>query len=73
MQDKTNPFRFPFIGVEKYLNLFSNNNYDDYCLAFLFTNRDFDNGVLGLAWVGASSGAVFYVCNRCAVKFLCLQ
>lgn len=40
------------IGVEKFLDLASSNNYNDYCLAYVFTQRDFDNGVLGLAWVG---------------------
>ena len=56
MEDKSNPFRFPYIGVEKYLDLHSSRNFDDYCLAYLFTNRDFDDGVLGLAWVGTVTG-----------------
>lgn len=55
-KDTTNPFRFPNIGVEKFLELNSEQNHDDYCLAYVFTDRDFDDGVLGLAWVGAPSG-----------------
>lgn len=55
-KDRSNPFRFPNIGVEKFLELNSEQNHDDYCLAYVFTDRDFDDGVLGLAWVGAPSG-----------------
>jgi len=56
MQDESNPFRYPFIGIERFLNLASVRNYDDHCLSFVFTSRDFDDGVLGLAWVGAIAG-----------------
>lgn len=55
-RDRSNPFRFANIGVEKFLELNSEQNHDDYCLAYVFTDRDFDDGVLGLAWVGAPSG-----------------
>ena len=55
-KEKSNPFRFSNIGVEKFLELNSEQNHDDYCLAYVFTDRDFDDGVLGLAWVGAASG-----------------
>lgn len=55
-KDRTNPFRFANIGVEKFLELNSEQNHDDYCLAYVFSDRDFDDGVLGLAWVGAPSG-----------------
>lgn len=54
--DSSNPFRLANIGVEKFLELNSEQNHDDYCLAYVFTDRDFDDGVLGLAWVGAPSG-----------------
>lgn len=46
--------------MEKFLELNSEQNHDDYCLAYVFTDRDFDDGVLGLAWVGAPSGRL---CN----------
>eukprot|EP00049_Salpingoeca_infusionum_P014341 m.267996 g.267996 ORF g.267996 m.267996 type:complete len:710 (+) comp15649_c0_seq1:490-2619(+) len=30
--------------------------FDDYCLVHVFTNQEFDGGLLGLAWVGSASG-----------------
>ncbi|KAJ7986135.1 hypothetical protein DPEC_G00347650 [Dallia pectoralis] len=63
-KDITNPFRFPNIGVEKFLELNSEQNHDDYCLAYLFSDRDFDDGVLGLAWVGAPVGSSGGICEK---------
>ncbi|XP_053573502.1 disintegrin and metalloproteinase domain-containing protein 10 isoform X2 [Bombina bombina] len=63
-RDPSNPFRFPNIGVEKFLELNSEQNHDDYCLAYVFTDRDFDDGVLGLAWVGAPSGSSGGICEK---------
>ena len=40
------------IGVAKFLELNSETKHDDHCLAYMFTYRDFDDGVLGLAWIG---------------------
>ncbi|KAM9493089.1 disintegrin and metalloproteinase domain-containing protein 10 [Clarias gariepinus] len=62
--ETTNPFRFPNIGVEKFLELNSEQNHDEYCLAYVFTDRDFDDGVLGLAWVGAPSGSSGGICEK---------
>ena len=31
---------------------FSEENYDQFCLAYMFTYRDFEGGTLGLAWTG---------------------
>ncbi|XP_076295147.1 disintegrin and metalloproteinase domain-containing protein 10 [Lasioglossum baleicum] len=46
-------YRFPGnYGVEKYLELFSEEDYDAFCLAYMFTYRDFEKGTLGLAWTG---------------------
>ncbi|KAF0313192.1 Disintegrin and metalloproteinase domain-containing protein 10 [Amphibalanus amphitrite] len=46
-------YRFPGnYGVEKYLEKFSEENYDSFCLAYMFTYRDFEGGTLGLAWTG---------------------
>ncbi|KAM9817495.1 disintegrin and metalloproteinase domain-containing protein 10-like [Neosynchiropus ocellatus] len=56
--DKSNPFRFPNIGIEKYLDLYSYQNHDEYCLAYIFTDRDFDSGVLGLAYVGSATAGI---------------
>ncbi|XP_060770598.1 disintegrin and metalloproteinase domain-containing protein 10-like [Neoarius graeffei] len=61
---RSNPFRFANIGVEKFLELNSEQNHDDYCLAYVFTDRDFDDGVLGLAWVGAPSGSSGGICEK---------
>ncbi|KAL3065454.1 hypothetical protein OYC64_015596 [Pagothenia borchgrevinki] len=63
-KDRTNPFRFANIGVEKFLELNSEQNHDDYCLAYVFSDRDFDDGVLGLAWVGAPSGSSGGICEK---------
>ncbi|TSK20045.1 Disintegrin and metalloproteinase domain-containing protein 10 [Bagarius yarrelli] len=62
--DRSNPFRFANIGVEKFLELNSEQNHDEFCLAYVFTDRDFDDGVLGLAWVGAPSGSSGGICEK---------
>jgi len=48
----SSPYRHANIGVEKLLEINSEENHDDVCLAYVFTYRDFADGVLGLAWVG---------------------
>ena len=52
--DSTVPgYKYPSnYGVEKYLEIFSEDNFDDFCLAYMFTHRDFEGGTLGLAWTG---------------------
>jgi disintegrin and metalloproteinase domain-containing protein 10 len=46
-------YRFPSnYGVERFLELFSEEDYDAFCLAYMFTYRDFEGGTLGLAWTG---------------------
>ena len=42
-----------FIGVASFLDRYSTADYGDYCLSYLFTYRDFDDGVLGLAYIAA--------------------
>ena len=32
--------------------LFTEEDYDQFCLAYMFTYRDFEMGTLGLAWTG---------------------
>ncbi|XP_015177253.1 PREDICTED: disintegrin and metalloproteinase domain-containing protein 10-like [Polistes dominula] len=57
-------YRFPGnYGVEKYLELFSEEDYDAFCLAYMFTYRDFEMGTLGLAWTGDLKNAGG-VCER---------
>lgn len=51
-------YRFPNnYGVEKFLELFSEEDYDAFCLAYMFTYRDFEMGTLGLAWTGDMKNA----------------
>ena len=61
-QEPSNPYRSNNIGVEKLLEINSLNNHDGFCLAYVFTYRDFADGVLGLAWV-AEQGTTS---NHCA-------
>lgn len=42
-------------GAEKYLEMLSEYDFSEYCLATAFTSRDFENGVIGLAWVASSN------------------
>ena len=42
------------ISMMSYLIKWSEIDHDDYCLALLFTNRDFPGGALGLAWIADS-------------------
>ena len=46
----------PNIAVTDFLDLWSQENHDAFCLAMLLTYRDFDGGVLGLAWVAEPPG-----------------
>ncbi|XP_053387850.1 disintegrin and metalloproteinase domain-containing protein 10-like isoform X3 [Mercenaria mercenaria] len=59
-----NRFCQPNIDVSNFLNLNSLLDHDDFCLAYVFTYRDFSAGTLGLAWVGASNSASGGVCER---------
>ena len=58
------PFRSRNIGVEKFLENVSLEDFDDYCLAYVFTMRDFENGVLGLAWVAQPEGSSGGICEK---------
>ncbi|XP_065658386.1 disintegrin and metalloproteinase domain-containing protein 10 isoform X2 [Hydra vulgaris] len=51
------------IGVEKFLDIASLENHDEYCLSYVFAYREFADGVLGLAWIGDSGGAGG-ICDR---------
>uniref|UniRef100_A0A8C6SLH4 ADAM10 endopeptidase n=1 Tax=Neogobius melanostomus TaxID=47308 RepID=A0A8C6SLH4_9GOBI len=50
-EDKKDPLQRLYIGPEKLLSVYSENNWGNYCLSYLLTNRDY-SGVLGLAWEG---------------------
>ncbi|XP_020711523.2 disintegrin and metalloproteinase domain-containing protein 10-like [Athalia rosae] len=51
LQDPTYRFTGSY-GVEEFLELFSEEDYDAFCLSYMFTYRDFEKGTLGLAWTG---------------------
>ncbi|XP_053204127.1 disintegrin and metalloproteinase domain-containing protein 10-like [Panonychus citri] len=59
-----NPFCSPNIDVSNFLNLNSQFNHNDFCLAYIFTYRDFSGGTLGLAWVASTSGASGGICEK---------
>lgn len=62
-------YRYPSTyGVEKFLELFSEEDYDAFCLAYMFTYRDFEGGTLGLAWTGDLKNAGG-VCEKNGVSF----
>ena len=56
-----NPYRDENIGVEKLLELNSEEDHNDVCLAYVFTYRDFADGVLGLAWVGETGNQNYHL------------
>ncbi|EDV28932.1 uncharacterized protein TRIADDRAFT_52298 [Trichoplax adhaerens] len=51
--DKNNVLHNNNLGVNALLKLYSQNNYNEFCTSFLFTYRTFQNGVLGLAYIGS--------------------
>ncbi|XP_028044580.2 disintegrin and metalloproteinase domain-containing protein 10 isoform X1 [Monomorium pharaonis] len=59
-----NPFCLENIDVSNFLNLHSLSNHEDFCLAYVFTYRDFTGGTLGLAWVASASGASGGICEK---------
>ncbi|KAH9495674.1 Disintegrin and metalloproteinase domain-containing protein 10 [Bulinus truncatus] len=54
----------PNIDVSNFLNLNSMDQHDEFCLAYIFTHRDFTRGTLGLAWVGAREVASGGICEK---------
>lgn len=61
---ETNQFCLENIDVSNFLNLHSLGNHTDFCLAYVFTYRDFTGGTLGLAWVASASGASGGICEK---------
>ena len=64
LKREQNPFCSPNIDVSNFLNLNSQFNHNDFCLAYIFTYRDFSGGTLGLAWVASTSGASGGICEK---------
>lgn len=51
------------ISVYRLLELFSRMNHSSVCLAYLFTDRSFDDGVMGLAYVAYRYGQPGGICD----------
>lgn len=50
------------------LNLFSLADHSQFCLAYLFTFRDFAGGLMGSSWMASSyPGAFYLICILCSV------
>lgn len=64
LKREQNPFCSPNIDVSNFLNLNSQFNHDDFCLAYIFSFRNFEGGTLGLAWVASTSGASGGICEK---------
>jgi len=64
-RNETNPFCLSNIDVSNFLNLHSKEDHQHFCLAYVFTYRDFTGGTLGLAWVASASGASGGICEKC--------
>jgi disintegrin and metalloproteinase domain-containing protein 10 len=64
--DTSNEWDDSSLNVQSYLDRWSRINHDLFCLAMLFTYRDFSGGVLGLAWVGypKASGTAGGICQK---------
>ncbi|EEC16708.1 hypothetical protein IscW_ISCW013118 [Ixodes scapularis] len=52
----SNPYCSSDIDGPVMLTWFSEENHDDYCLSYIWTNRDFSGGLLGVAYVAHSDG-----------------
>ncbi|XP_030031412.1 disintegrin and metalloproteinase domain-containing protein 10 [Manduca sexta] len=63
-QSETNQFCLGNIDVSNFLNLHSLGDHEAFCLAYVFTYRDFTGGTLGLAWVASASGASGGICEK---------
>ena len=64
-------FLFLFYCNNIFILFFAEENYDAFCLAYMFTYRDFEGGTLGLAWTGDMKNAGG-VCERNGVRFFFL-
>ena len=57
--------------IDVFILISSEENYDAFCLAYMFTFRDFEGGTLGLAWTGDLKNAGG-VCEKNGVSNLIL-
>ena len=47
------------LNSETLLTWHSAENFTEYCLAYLFTARNLENGTLGLAWIASLSSSTY--------------
>ena len=66
---QSNSVLFSFNNI--FFSFFAEENYDAFCLAYMFTYRDFEGGTLGLAWTGDMKNAGG-VCERNGVRIFFL-
>ncbi|KOB66594.1 Uncharacterized protein OBRU01_20986, partial [Operophtera brumata] len=63
-QSETTQFCMENIDVFNFLNLHSLANHEDFCLAYVFTYRDFTGGTLGMSQACTSRGASGGICEK---------
>ena len=51
------------IDISTFLSRMSKKDYSKFCEALYFTNRDFEGGILGLAWIGHPRGRAGGMCD----------
>ena len=67
------PYAQEYIGVEKFLDIISlepTSTVDRFCLSHVFTYRDFEDGVLGLAWVAEPGNSYEFVSDLVGCSIL---
>ena len=52
------------LDISTFLNIMTEKDYSQYCEAVYFTHRDFDGGILGLAWIGYPRGRAGGMCDH---------
>ncbi|XP_064471110.1 disintegrin and metalloproteinase domain-containing protein 10-like isoform X2 [Ornithodoros turicata] len=60
----SNPFCSTAIDSAYMLHLASLTNHDDFCLSYVWTYRDFSDGVLGLAWIARTQFGSGGICEK---------
>ena len=60
------PLNAQYIDIDSRSHV-SEEDYDAFCLAYMFTYRDFEGGTLGLAWTGDLKNAGG-VCEKNGVR-----
>jgi len=55
-----------YMSVANLLEMFSSEDHSKVCESFLFTDRSFEKGIIGLAWIGYPQGQAGGICDRYA-------